>query len=133
MSLSAKLAAMLLDRPFRNAVCRFMAVVVLSTQLAVSAFACPGPQAMSTVVMPGCPDMAGDAAGPSALCAAHCQQGQQSDQAQLPALPVVLLARLYTLPEPVEPGVPAQRFTAPHGAFAAADPPHAILHCCFRI
>lgn len=123
---------MLLDRPFRNALCRFMAGVVLCAQLAVSAFACPGPQAMTTVVMPGCPDMAVDAASPSALCAAHCQQGQQSDQTPSPALPAVVMARFYTLPEPAEPAVPAQRLTAPHRALAAADPPHAILHCCFR-
>ena len=124
---------MLFDRRFRNALCRLMAVVLLCTQLAVSAFACPGPQAMSTVAMPGCPDMAGAASTPSALCAAHCQQGQQSDQAQAPAEPAWVLARSYLLPEPVEPGVPAQRLTAPHSAFAAADPPHAILHCSFRI
>jgi hypothetical protein len=124
---------MLFDRPLRNTLCRFMAVVLLCTQLAVSAFACPGPQAMTAVAMPGCPDMAVEAASPSALCAAHCQQGQQSDQTQVPALPAVVLARLYTLPEPVEPGVPALRVTAPQSAFAAADPPHAILHCCFRI
>ncbi len=124
---------MLFDRPFRNALCRFMAVVLLCTQLAVSAFACPGPQAMTTVAMPDCPDMAADAPGPSALCAAHCQQGQQSDQAQVPALPAVVLARSYTLPAPVEAGAPTQRFTALHSAIAPADPPHAILHCSFRI
>lgn len=124
---------MLFDRPFRNALCRFMAVVLLCTQLAVSAFACPGPQAMNTVAMPGCPDMAGDMSTPSALCAAHCQQGQQSDQAQVPAVPAVVLARSYTLPEPVETGVPTQRSAALHSAIAPADPPHAILHCSFRI
>lgn len=121
------------DRSFRNTVCRLMAVVLLCMQFAVAAFACPGQQAMSTVAMPGCPDIAVDAASPSALCAAHCQQGQQSDHAAAPALPAVVLAGLYTLPEPAELGVPARRFSAPHSAFAAADPPHAILHCCFRI
>lgn len=128
---------MLLARPFRNTLCRFMAIVLLCTQLAVSAFACPGPQTMVTATMPGCPDMAGDAVrpdpGPSALCAAHCQPGQQSDQAQVATLPAVVLTRLYTLPEPAESGAPAQRFVAPHRAFVAADPPHTILHCCFRI
>ncbi len=124
---------MLFDRPFRNALCRFMAVVLLCTQLAVSAFACPGAQAMTTATMPDCPGMAGDTSTPSALCAAHCQQGQQSDQAQVAALPAVVLARSYTLPAPVEAGAPTQRFTARHSAIAPADPPHAILHCSFRI
>lgn len=124
---------MYFDRRFRNVLCQFMAAVLLCTQLAVSAFACPGPQAMSPVAMPGCPDMAGDTSTPSALCAAHCQQGQQSDQAQVPAVPAVVLARSYTLPAPVEAGVPTQRFTALHSAIAPADPPHAILHCSFRI
>ena len=124
---------MLFDRRFRNALCRFMAVVLLCTQLAVSAFACPGAQAMTTATMLDCPGMADDTSTPSALCSAHCQQGQQSDQAQVPAVPALVPARSYLLPEPVEPGVPAQRFTACHSAFAAADPPHAILHCSFRI
>ena len=120
-------------RRFRNALCQFMAVVWLCTQLAVSAFACPGPQAMTNVAMPGCPDMAGDLSTPSALCAAHCQQGQQSGQAQVPAEPAVVLARSYTLPESVEAGVPTRRLAALHSAIAPADPPHAILHCSFRI
>ena len=124
---------MLFDRRFRNALCRFMAAVLLCTQLAVSAFACPGPQAMSTVAMTDCPDMADASSSPSALCAAHCQQGQQSDQAQVPAVPAAVLSRSYLLPDPVEPGMPAQRFTVRQSAFAAADPPHAILHCSFRI
>ena len=124
---------MLFERRFRNVLCQFMAAVLLCTQLAVSAFACPGPQAMSTVAMPDCPGMADAASTPSALCAAHCQQGQQSDQAQVPAVPALVPARSYVLPEPVEPAVTAQRFTARHSAFAPADPPHAILHCSFRI
>ena len=126
---------MLLGRPIRNALCQFLAVALLCTQIAVSAFACPGPQAMAA--MADCPDRAADASkpdvGPSALCAGHCQQGQQNDQVHAPELPAVVLTRLYTRPEPIDPALPTEQAVAPHSAFAAASPPHAILHCCFRI
>ncbi len=123
---------MFIGRPFRNALCRFLAMALLLAQMAVSAFACTGAQAMTTVAMPDCAGMATDSSSRSALCAAHCQQEQQNDQAQVPALPTVVLARLYTLPEQAEPGLTARRVGAPRGPFAAADPPHAILHCCLR-
>lgn len=67
------------------------------------------------------------------LCAEHAHFGQQSDQTQIPSVPAVLLASLYIVslvPEPAEPTRPA---AASASVLAAASPPHAILHCCFRI
>lgn len=124
-----------LARPFRNTLCRFLAVALLWAQFAVAAYACPSPQAM--VSMADCTHLSADSsqpgAGPSALCAEHCRQGQQSDQVHAPVLPAVVLTRLYTLPEPVEPHLPVQGKLAPDRAFVAASAPHTILHCRFRI
>jgi hypothetical protein len=67
------------------------------------------------------------------LCTEHALFGQQSDQTQTPTVPAVLLASLYIVslvPELTEPTRPA---TASANLLAAASPPHAILHCCFRI
>lgn len=67
------------------------------------------------------------------LCAEHRHFGQQSDQTQTPAVPAVLLTTLYVvspapeLPAPIRPATESAIF------LAAASPPHAILHCCFRI
>lgn len=66
------------------------------------------------------------------LCIAHCQFGQQSaDHTPAPAPFPVLLTALYSLP----PGDGETRLSATPAAYRATvpgDPPHAILHCCFR-
>ncbi len=83
--------------------------------------------------MPNCSDMAG-AMDPDAanLCAEHCKYGQQSDHAFTLSVPAVVLNALYIMP--VVPPAPLPRSaTALTGAPVAAFPPHAILHCVFRI
>lgn len=68
------------------------------------------------------------------LCVEHCRFGQQSaDHASAPTVPAALLTTLYTLPvlpEPLGHGRPPADSKFQH---VAASPPHAILHCCFRI
>jgi hypothetical protein len=73
-----------------------------------------------------------DKASPN-LCAQHCQQGHQSDQASTVAVPLVVLTSLYTLASPSETALVPHSPTAQPGAFAAVSPPHSILHCCFRV
>ena len=81
--------------------------------------------------MTGCDQIDDSAAN---LCAEHCRFGQQSaDHASAPTVPAALLTTLYTLPvqpEPLGHGWPSadSKFKR-----VAASPPHAILHCCFRI
>ncbi len=92
----------------------------------------PGAAAMAAQ-MPDCSDMAGgmdpDAAN---LCAEHCKYGQQSDHASTLTVPAVILNALYTTP--VVPPTPLPRSAAAlTGKPVAASPPHAILHCVFRI
>ncbi len=89
--------------------------------------------AATAAQMPDCSDMA-SAMDPDAanLCAEHCKYGQQSDHASTLTVPAVILNALYTTP--VVPPAPlpcsaAARMCTP----VATSPPHAILHCVFRI
>jgi hypothetical protein len=67
------------------------------------------------------------------VCAEHCNYGQQSDQASSLAVPGVLLNTLYVTPALPDPALVAHFGTGVPGALANASPPHAILHCCFRL
>ncbi len=154
---------MTIPRAFRRFVCRLMLGVLVFGQMAIAAYACPvltgAPQSLPTMTMgasvatmpedeamgvssdtsvtsdmaamTGCDQIDDSAAN---LCAEHCRFGQQSaDHASAPTVPAALLATLYTLrvqPEPLGHGWPSadSKFKR-----VAASPPHAILHCCFRI
>ncbi len=113
-------------------------------QMAVAAYACPNVAAayantvaamVSAESMPAdCDQMAGalDPAAPN-LCSAHCHNHEKSaDHADAPALPPALFAALYWLVTPAlaEPLTQTPETSVLH---AALPPPHAILHCCFRI
>jgi hypothetical protein len=124
-------------------ICRVLVGVFLFAQLAVSGYACPGPtppasqmagmQAEETGAMPADCDQI-DQKAPN-LCAEHCKVGQQShDTAPLPIVMAPALSLLYVLP------VEAQAMEAAAAPDASSDPllaatppPHAILHCVFRI
>jgi hypothetical protein len=71
----------------------------------------------------------------AALCIEHCRYGQQSaDTASMPAPLAALLTPLYVLPREAHAGcgfAPALR--VPVADRVAAPPPHAIVHCVYRI
>lgn len=67
------------------------------------------------------------------LCAEHSHFGQQSDQTRTPTMPAVLLASLYIVSLATELTGPSLPAAASASLLAAASPPHAILHCCFRV
>lgn len=128
-------------------IARALIGVVLLAQLAVSAYACPGVASAAGMTMasgagvaatnnpmPDCEGMTA-AMDPAfaALCAEHCHQGQQSDHAATLAVPTPVLTALYQTPPAPEPGVASRPAAASTNARVAAFPPHAILHCCFRI
>jgi len=125
----------------RRLICQLLIGAILFAQMAVAAYACPATLhagasvATSVDTMPAdCDQMMGalDPAAPN-LCSAHCHNDERSAQhADAPALPPALLVALYwialpptsdRLPQNTESGV----------LHAALSPPHAILHCCFRI
>ena len=131
-------------------ICRALIAVVMLAQMAVSAYACPGLSPGPTTgaaIASAAPlngaidDPAADCAGMTGpmdsdfanLCAEHCHQGQQSGQAATLSVPAALLTALYLTPLIPEPFVPPRPAAAVTSALAAASPPLAILHCCFRI
>ena len=144
-----------LSRALRQSVSRLLIGVVLFAQLAVASYACPGLKvlgsagnggaatAMHGVVAnaaaelgsmpPGCDQMDPNAAN---LCAGHCHQGQQSaDTANVPAVSPGIPTFLYSLQLKPQHSLGSGRsFPAPDACLdAAPEPPHAILHCVFRI
>lgn len=149
---------MVMTRWFLRTICRALIGVVLLTQIAIAAYACPGvaqsvaPTMQMQMKMQMAPGSAPDAdaadalaaincesmAGPmdsdlANLCAEHCHHGQQSDQASTLSVPFVLLTALYaTSPAPVPGALPGHAVEAASDRVAAA-PPHTLLHCCLRI
>lgn len=154
---------MTMTRAFRQFVCRLMLGALVFGQMAIAAYACPAlsgaPQSLPTMAMnasvaampsddvsasmamsadvAATPDMAScDQIDDSAanLCVEHCRFGQHSaDHASTPTVSAALLTAIYTLPVQPEPhghGLPPANSKFQH---VAASPPHAILHCCFRI
>lgn len=142
-----------MTRGFLRSVCRLLIGVVLTAQMAVSAYACPGlskaaltPAAsavggQTAVVDRAAAQQAVDCADMMAamdpsfanLCAEHCHQGQQSDHAATLTLPAALLTALYITPLASEPAALPRPAAGATSALVAATPPLAILHCCFRI
>ena len=94
------------------------------------------PPALQPAAMPpGCDQIDPDAAN---LCAEHCRQGQQSvdtSPVPAPALSAGILTCLYPVPiEPLHSLGSGRSFQASDASVdAAPEPPHAILHCVFRI
>ena len=147
-----------MTRNFMRRVARGLVGAVLLAQLSIAAYACPGISAAlqasrqataiatpmaepaATAVLrlathaPACDDMVGAMDPASAnLCAEHCKYGQQSDKAPTVNVPAAALVALYdtpAVPELVQPPRPAAALMS---ALVAASPPHAILHCVYRI
>ena len=116
----------------------FLALVsVLFSQLAVSAYACPGKDSMSPPAavadhdMPGCDRMAAPEE-PDTLCQAHCEQGDQSPTQAGVTLPAAATSSLgavaWAMPaDPLHAPTQVSLLERPTG------PPLAVRHCRFRI
>lgn len=144
----------------KRLICRVLIGMLLSTQFAVAAYACPevlglpaAAQAQSAAMefaeQPGDPmahgkgallastselGKAGGAIDPMLpnLCLEHCQYGEQKpDHTPAPSVSPAFLTALYRLPDPEGFSRTPARPSA-SGPAAPADPPHAILHCCLR-
>ena len=112
--------------------------MLLCTQFAIASHVCPvmnGAAAMP----PGCEQIDPDPGlDPNAanLCAQHCQQGHQSaDTANATVVGMAAATCLYPLAlVPLQDGARAHGMPAAQARpEAAPEPPHAILHCVFRI
>ena len=145
------------SRSISKTISRLLIGVLLFAQFAVASYACPGWPGMGLMVrgatgamvlsaaadatsaaepagMPaGCAQIDLSAAN---LCAEHCHPGQQSaDTAATPSVGLGSPILLYSLPlEPQHSLGSGRSFPAPDARLdAAPEPPHAILHCVFRI
>lgn len=145
--------------PSWRSVGRLLIGVLICTQLAIAAHACSGVSRMDMPARPQAADAlsaaamaetgpgghvspeSGAAAGQgdgmdpalSNLCVTHCQYAPLSaDHARASVMPAMVVSYLYTLPPIGEPLEASEASHGPDRPFAAAGPPHAILHCCLR-
>ena len=149
---------MSLSRALNKSICRVLIGVLLFAQFAVASYACPrssdtalpadresatltavamDPEEAVPVQATGmsadCDRMDRDAAN---LCAEHCRHGQQSvDSAPAPVVHAAMPTLLYAVPLEPEctPGLGLSLPARDANMAAAHPPPHAILHCVFRI
>lgn len=141
-----------MTRRWLRAVTGGLVSLLLFAQLSIAAYACPGgagaaaaddappiAQSLATATgvdtgMPNCDDAVGGMDPEFAnLCAEHCKQGKQSDQAPTLNVPAALLTALYTTPPSTPPDRALRAARITPSALVVASPPHAILHCVFRI
>ena len=145
-----------MKRQLLKTIGRALIGVLVFAQMAIAAYACPtllsnaiptmemspssealhepsGNRQQAGVQVADCGDMAGkaDTSSPN-LCAEHCRTGQQSDHASTLTVPPVLLTTLYITPYATDAAMRPRPAAAASSALASVDPPHAILHCCFR-
>ena len=150
-----RISVMSSSHTLRLAVSRLLIGVLLFAQLAVAGYGCPGLKVMGPAshggtataaqaavasaaavlpsMAPGCDQM--DPAAPN-LCVQHCHQGQHSaDTANVPVVSPGIPTFLYSLQfEPQRSLGSGRSFPAPDARLdGAPEPPHAILHCVFRI
>jgi hypothetical protein len=142
--MSDRVLTLSMTRSLPAGICRVLIGVVLLAQLAVSAYACPSMSGVTPMtdevaanqapaMDPGCNEVDADAAN---LCVEHCRFGQQSADTPANPLPApAILAPLYLLPDEPQRSsdIVARTLCAPVDDRVAAPPPHAIVHCVYRI
>jgi len=140
-----------MTKVFRKWVCHVMVGVVVFAQMSIAAYSCPATSGSAQGPLGGTPTAGSVLTGqdgmspgadslpepmhPSspALCAAHCDFGNQSaDHASTPTAQPALITTVYFLPALAVPSVPAGDAFDQPGPQSACSPPLAILHCCFR-
>ena len=140
----------MLTRIMTRSIARTLIALFLLAQMMVAAYACPrmtsdSDQWMHADAASYAVAAASDAADemPAGcdgtmvdtpnLCAAHCQAGDQAtDAAQSFAIPANALSSFYVVQLPPVSRT-FDRSSTRSEAINAHPPPHAILHCCFRI
>lgn len=129
--------------------------MLLASQLAIAAYACPALFAEPSdvaLLLPASDDhteaeassvepiadsiqwsASMDTVSPQ-LCGEHCKNGQQSDRASSIVLPIAWLTSRYEIPArpEVTPRLRCPAAAARSSSLVAGAPPHAILHCVRR-
>lgn len=130
-------------KPLRKTTALVAAACLLWMQLALAAYACPGPGHATDVstVAPVAEesqshfmdDCCADPVPPQAgLCAVHCNPAELSlshVQADAPPMVLVPLYPVALLPLAAEP----PQSVAPPPLMSGRSPPLAIIYCCYRI
>ena len=133
---------MKLSRRLRSLAAFLALLGVLMSQLALATYACPGAQAMAMAAVtlneiPGGAGCCGEGvpAPQPALCAAHCQQGDQSlDKLAALVVPAIPLAAILPgLFAPIEPPAAAPPGEQQSLLARATAPSVAVRHCCLRV
>lgn len=133
----------------RRIVCRVLVAAFVFAQMATAAHACvnavseaaaavgwdagsPGPAAgMGLCGMAYCESLGVPS---SVVCDAHCQSEQSRvDIPQTTTVPATLVSSSYPLPTVYQALIPRGWTTGFAHQAGSANPPHAILHCCFRL
>ena len=148
-----------MTRKTLGSVCVGLVGLLLFGQLAIAAYMCPGLQSEQGMNLQtesslsgnggtsshltsftgdaaiNCDEMAAQQSAPASnnLCVEHCRYGQQSDQTSTIVVPTALLNVRYSAPLLLEPALFPRKAAADTNSRVATGPPHAILHCCFRI
>ena len=143
---------MMKSRKLRQWIARLLLGTLLFAQFAVAAYACPL-MAPASQQQYGAPAAMGEAsafaaafadsklfdAGPldaaqPGLCMAHGQFGQQNaDANSAPGVPTAMWYAAYPLETAYPAAVSGLERPIETGFVVSKDPPHAILHCCYRI
>lgn len=146
-----------MTRKFLRSIGLALVGVLLFAQMAIASYACPALASPMRMQMPmgesairdltnpalsaqgiqvmNCEDMATAVDNLNGtLCAEHCRFGQHSSDAPTLNVPVAMMALLYFAPPmPDQPSAARIAAGRPAVLAGAAAPPHAILHCCWRI
>ena len=145
-----------MTRKFLRSVGFALIGALLFAQMAIASYACPALASPMRMQMPSgesttrdltkpalsaegsqamnCEDMAGAVDNSNGtLCAEHCRFGQSSSDTPTITVPMALLSLLYSVPPAPEPVAAPHTAAGRPGVLGAAAPPHAILHCCWRI
>ena len=140
-----------MSRSTARFVARLLIGVLVFAQMAVAAYACTATSAASggghsgaTVALRQALDAAAPGVGSAdampidadqpALCVGHCRSShQQVEIKPLPTPPMALTAALYNLEPVIEEIEPLATLSMVDRPPPQAEPPHTILHCCWRI
>jgi hypothetical protein len=126
-------------RPSRVLSALIALLAVLFSQLAVAAYACPGADGMRAAVVvdadPPCEEHPSPEAPAAPLCAAHCQQGDQSLDHRSVAVPAPALAlpTSWIVARAVPSEVAAASFEQHSLLERPTGPPLVVRHCRFHI
>lgn len=125
-----------MKRPTRILAAWLALFAVLFSQLALAAYACPflaAPVEMAAPMPEGCDGMPLDLEQPT-LCRAHAQQGDQSLDKPLVALPQQALLQGLAGDWRIDPGTdPGSTGEQPSLLARPTAPPVALRNCCLRI